>query len=223
MNFNILDTEGGIYRLAEWISRLVYVNLLWILFSLLGLGIFGIMPATLAMFAIIKKWQNGQASIKVFREYWKYYKDSFLRINLLGLILLLVGVVLVIDLNYFRSAEGIFNLLVKYFFYLLIFLYIIDLIYIFPIFLKYQTKLRYIIKNALLFALLTPLETIKIVLGLVVVILFFWILPSLLPFLGISLPVLLICWISSTTIDKVEEKIQQNRESTNSLRSFCDE
>jgi len=213
MDFNILDNEGGIYKLAEWISRLVYINILWLLFSILGLGIFGIMPATLAVFAIVNKWQNGQESFQVLREYWKYYKDSFLRINLLGLIMLVVGAILYIDLNYFQAAQGVFNQIIKYIFYLFIFLYLIDLIYIFPLFLKYEIKLRYIIKNALFFALLTPVETVKIILVLVIIALLFWFLPSLLPFLGVSLPVFLISWNSSTSIEKIEDKIQENRDS----------
>ena len=32
---------GGIYRYSEWIMRLAYINILWILFTLLGLVVFG--------------------------------------------------------------------------------------------------------------------------------------------------------------------------------------
>lgn len=182
MDLNIFSTDSGIYRITEWISRLVYANLLWVLFTLLGLGVFGIMPATLGLFAVINKWLNGQENFPVFREYWKNYKGYFWRINLLGLIMFAIGAVLYIDLEYFQDARGALYQLIEYLFYLFIFLYLIDLIYIFPLFLKYDIKLRYIIKNALFFALLAPAETVKIILGLAVITLLFWRLPSLLPF-----------------------------------------
>ncbi|NLM97302.1 MAG: YesL family protein [Halanaerobiaceae bacterium] len=213
MDLNIFSTDSGIYRITEWISRLVYANLLWVLFTLLGLGVFGIMPATLGLFAVINKWLNGQENFPVFREYWKNYKGYFWRINLLGLIMFAIGAVLYIDLEYFQDARGALYQLIEYLFYLFIFLYLIDLIYIFPLFLKYDIKLRYIIKNALFFALLAPAETVKIILGLAVITLLFWRLPSLLPFLAVSLPVFLISWFSGTGIEKVEGKIRENRNS----------
>ena len=40
---------------GEWVIRLVYLNILWIGVSLLGLGILGIFPATSALFPVLRK------------------------------------------------------------------------------------------------------------------------------------------------------------------------
>src|SRR5690554_1501231 len=212
MDLNIFSEDSGLYRAAEWVTRLVYVNILWIFFTLLGLVVFGFMPATLAMFNIMTKWLKGRENVKVFSEYWQYYKENFLKINLLGLIIIAVGAVLIIDLEYFSAREGWFNVIIKYIIYILLFLYILDFIYIFPIAHRYDIKIRYIIKNALFFIFLTPLETLQIILGMISIVIFFRVLPSLLPFLAVSLPVLLISWVSKKTISKVEEKVRKHEQ-----------
>lgn len=83
--------------------------------------------------------------------------------------------------------------------------------YIFPITIQYQLKKLDIIKNALFFIFLTPIETLQMVLGVVGVVFLFRFLPSLLPFLGISIPVFIITWISEKTFEKVENKVRQSK------------
>ncbi len=211
MDYNILKTDGGLYKVAEWVARLVYVNILWIVFTIMGLGIFGIMPATLSMFGIIKKWFDGKENVEVFKEYWQIYKTNFIKFNIIGLIMFVIGLVLIIDLRYFNSLSGVQYLIIKYFIYLIVFLYIMDLIYIFPITMQYQLKKRDIIKNALFFGFLSPLETLQMILGLIGVTLLFRVLPSLLPFLGVSIPVFVIIWASEKAIERVESKVRQNK------------
>ncbi|MFP4661651.1 MAG: YesL family protein [Halanaerobiales bacterium] len=211
MDINIFSNEGSLYRITEWITRLVYVNLLWILFTLLGLIIFGVMPSTLAVFVVIKKWLSGQENVKVFSLFWETYKSEFIRINIIGIVMLIIGTVLVFDLIYVQEYDGIFYLILRFALYFLLFLYFIDLSYLFPIYIKYDLKMSNILKNALFFAFITPKETLQLVLGLAAVSIFFRFLPSLLPFLSISLPVYVISWISSKTIVKVEEKLRQNK------------
>ena len=158
MDLNIFDTEGGLYRIAEWLTKLVLANFFWVIFTLLGLGVFGIMPATAALFGIMNKWLSGEENIKIFREYWNLYRKFFVRANIIGLIIILIAVILYIDLDYFKTREGWYNILIKNFIYILIILYFLNLIYLFPLLVKYDIKIRYIIKNALIYIFLTPLE-----------------------------------------------------------------
>ena len=207
MDLNIFSSEGSLYRLAEWITRLVFLNLLWILFSFLGLGILGIMPATVALFGVINKLLEEQENVRIFREFWSLYKKYFIRSNLIGLIMLIIGIILYIDLDYFKSRAAWYDRVIVYFLYILIIFYLLDFFYIFPIVLKYDIKIRYIIKNAFSFVFLTPVETFQIIIGIFVIAIFFYFLPSLLPFLGISLPVFWITRISMKSIRTVESKV----------------
>jgi len=210
MDFNIFDPESNIYKIAEWLTKLVLANFFWVIFLLLGLGIFGVMPATAALFGIMDKLLSGEENIRIFKEYWYFYKKYFIRANIIGLILLLIAIVLYFDLDYFRNRAGWNNILIKYFIYLLIFFYLLDLIYLFPLLIKYEIKIRYIIKNALFYVFLTPLEVFQIILGLALLAILFYFLPSLLPFLAISLPVYWMARISRKSISKVESKVMAN-------------
>src|SRR5690625_6922967 len=82
---------GRVFRWCEGIMRLAYVNLLWILFTILGLGIFGIFPATIALFAVTRKWVMGDRDIPVFSTFWQTFRKEFLKSTLLGWVLFVIG------------------------------------------------------------------------------------------------------------------------------------
>lgn len=60
---------------SEWLFRLMWTNLLWIGFTILGLGIFGIMPATVAMFTVVRKWQMHETEISI----WSVFKETYFK------------------------------------------------------------------------------------------------------------------------------------------------
>src|SRR4051812_27089176 len=88
---------GGFYRLSDWIMRLAYVNLLWFSFTLLGGIIFGIMPATIALFAITRKWEmDKEEDFPIFKTFWESYRKDFIKANLLGVFLFIAGGIVVL-------------------------------------------------------------------------------------------------------------------------------
>ena len=52
------------YAITEYVMQLAYINLLWILFTLLGFGIFGLFPSTAALFAVTNEWVTEQKNRK---------------------------------------------------------------------------------------------------------------------------------------------------------------
>ena len=68
---------GKIYSVCQWIYRLAYSNVLWLLFMTLGLFVFGAVPSTVAMFAIIRKWIKGETEFPVLSFFGKSIKKSF--------------------------------------------------------------------------------------------------------------------------------------------------
>jgi uncharacterized membrane protein YesL len=84
-----------IYRICIWISKLAYINLLWILFSLIGLVVLGITPSTVGIFAVVRKWlREGIDHTPILQTYWTTYKKEFWRANLLGFVFLIIGIIL---------------------------------------------------------------------------------------------------------------------------------
>src|SRR5699024_9005025 len=104
----------GLYKLCEWIMRLAYVNILWIVFTAAGLIIFGFFPATGSMFTVIRKWIRKEYDIPVFRLFWSTYRSEFVRLNGIGFIFFVIGIVLYIDFRYFFTQSGMFFLVLTY-------------------------------------------------------------------------------------------------------------
>ena len=130
------------------ISRLAYANLLWILFTLLGLGIFGFMPATVAFFTVTRKWVMGDRDIPVFKTFWTTYRQEFFKSTLFGFLLFAIGYIIYIDLA-FSPTGGLFTLL-RIALFICGIAYVILLLYIFPIYVHYDWRKRLYIKYALL-------------------------------------------------------------------------
>ncbi|UOK57848.1 DUF624 domain-containing protein [Bacillus sp. OVS6] len=55
---------GKFYTLAEWILKAMYLHLLWIIFTLAGGIVLGVMPSSTAVFSIIRKWLQGETDLK---------------------------------------------------------------------------------------------------------------------------------------------------------------
>ena len=60
-------------RILQWIMRLAVVNGLWILFSLFGLLVGGVFPATVAALGLSRKWILGEQEVKI----WKTFKQIY--------------------------------------------------------------------------------------------------------------------------------------------------
>ncbi|WP_054752406.1 DUF624 domain-containing protein [Piscibacillus salipiscarius] len=99
----------SIYQLTNWIMSLVYMNLLWAVFTLLGGVVLGILPSTVTLYAISKKWIQGDYNFKLHQEFWKHYKYVFLTSN--KLILIVLPLILIAFINLlFIVEQGAFQL-----------------------------------------------------------------------------------------------------------------
>ena len=173
-------TSSFIYNVVEWITRFAYLNLLWIIFTLLGGVIFGFFPSTISMFAIVREWLKGETDKPLFSTFWKYYREEFLKSNLLGIIVTLIVAIIALDILYIQSTNN--DLLTWTYLPLFAFmlLFIMFLFYLFPSFVHFNLKLGQVFKNSFFIMLINPITTLLIFLSLLP---FFYII-SLLPAIG---------------------------------------
>jgi len=203
---------GGFYTLANWIMRLAYVNILWIAFSLVGIIILGFFPATIGMFTVIRKWIQGDGDIPIFTTFWATYKKEFLKSNLLGLFLSLIGYILYIDFIFLRQGVTGFLQFTYYPLLIVILLYFLILLYVFPVFVHYEISIFQVIKNAFLLMIMSPLITIMMLVGLVIVFQALRALPGLTPFFTGSVLAYVIYWSVNFAFVKVERYKDLNLE-----------
>lgn len=148
------STLGKLFIICEWIMKLAYVNLLWLLFTMAGLIVFGFMPATVSLFTIVRKWQMKETEVPVWDTFLTIYKKEFTKSNLLGFILVICAGFILLDLHFVNGLEGVLQLL---FFVLLLIistLYFITLMYLFPVYVHYDLRVTEYIKNSCLLGIL---------------------------------------------------------------------
>ncbi|MBY0144350.1 YesL family protein [Neobacillus niacini] len=195
----------GIYNLCKWITHFAYMNILWVLFTLLGGVVFGIIPSTVAMFAIARKTAMGEEDIPVFKTYWGTYRSEFLRSNLLGLILTVMGLVWYFDLHFFRQFEGSIYTLMNFAMMMLGMVFFILLIYVFPVYVHYDLKLYHYLTYALKIGFLRPASVVFMFVGTLCTYYFLIYLPGLIPLFGITFFAYFNMWIAYKSFQNIEE------------------
>ncbi|MDQ0253210.1 putative membrane protein YesL [Evansella vedderi] len=198
---------GGLFKISEWITRLAYVNILWIFFSILGLFVFGFFPATVAMFTVMRKLVLGEVDIPIFRTFWTALKKEIVKSNILGYIVLLFGGILY--LNFSIIQESTSN--IGYLYYptlILIFLFILTLFYIFPVYVHFQFNILTALRNSLFLMIINPLATFTMIFGSIVIFIILDFFPALIVFFGGSAFTLLFMSISMWAFNKIALKRQ---------------
>lgn len=197
---------NGFYRFSEWIMRFAYVNLLWIGFTLLGLIFLGFMPATAAMFGVIREWVRGNDDIPVFQTFWRIYREEFLKVNILGVILFLIGYILSIEYQILRSQTETIYYVASFGVIVQFILYAIVLVYILPIFVHFKLKLMQYFKWSFIIGLMHPIINVVLVVAVLLLnIITYYTIPGLLLFFGGSVSAFILMWGASLTFSKFEK------------------
>ncbi|RXJ02077.1 DUF624 domain-containing protein [Anaerobacillus alkaliphilus] len=194
------------YRVCEWVWRFAYVNLLWLFATLLGLIVFGIIPATAAMFAVIRKWFMKDPDVAIFSTFVSTYKKEFIRSNVLGLIYAGFGYMLYFNFLFLGTLDGLMHLILMIGLIIATILYGISVLFVLPVFVHYDLKLLQNIKVALIIGFVNPLALITLILSLGLVLYLFYLVPGLIPFFGTSMLGAAIMWCASMAFSRAERK-----------------
>ncbi|WP_307303183.1 YesL family protein [Neobacillus driksii] len=195
--------NGFIYRICTLIMQFSYLQLLWICYTVLGLGVFGIFPATAAMFSVVRKWIMGESDIPVYQTFWKTYKNEFLKVNMLGLILTAIGWILYIDYHYFTFGESVVSSVIKIVTLIVTYFFITTCIYFFPVYVHYRYRLMDYIKFSFLYSLASPLKSAGIFIISSVIYYLFMKVPVVFIFFSGSAISYIWMWYVYTTIDRL--------------------
>jgi uncharacterized membrane protein YesL len=200
-----------IYRTCIWISKLAYLNLLWLFFTLTGAILLGVGPSTAGLYSVVRKWQReGIDQTRVFKTYWSTYKNDFWRANFLSWIFIITGFILYFDLRFFQSQTGVLSLLLFSLSVAASVVYIAALVYLFPIFVHFDLRFSQYIKNCILIPLLRPFDAFTALSGVIIVSYVATTNLTLLLLFSISLLGLYINWIAQRSFLKIEQKQQNN-------------
>ncbi len=195
----------GYFQFSVWATRLAYVNFLWVVFTIVGLGVLGLMPATAGMFAVVRKWTSGEDEIKVFQTFWNSYRKEFVKSNLLGYVLIAIGYILYIELQILRAQDSMVYFIASFGVIALCVILLIILLYIFPIFVHFNLSTLQTIRWAFIIGVIHPILTIVLIVGVGLLhYLTFITIPALLFFFGGSATAFVLTWGASKTFSKFE-------------------
>ncbi|QGH35448.1 DUF624 domain-containing protein [Gracilibacillus salitolerans] len=200
------------YFFGETVLLLLYVNFLWVCFTLAGAIIFGIGPSTVAMFTIFRRWAKGEEDIPAFKVFWQTFKKEFKRANGLGLLILLFTYMLYININFLQLDNEWMQQTIKNVLIIVSIVFGIMVAYIFPMYVHYDNKLYNYFKNAILITIYSPIRTIYLIAACLTLYYLYFMLPVFLFFFGGSLSSLVIMWISYRTFLRLEIKQEQLQE-----------
>ncbi|WP_078596190.1 YesL family protein [Evansella clarkii] len=192
-----------IFQLAELIYKFVALNLLWLLFTIAGLGVFGVMPSTVALFAIIREWIKGDKDIPLFASYYKFYKGDFIRSNVLGIFFLVIFYILYVNFTFvsYFYAESI-----QIFIYIVIFFFaavaLMTYLNLFSIFAHFKYKTWQYIKASVGLVFLHPGKTLLQLLWVIAYLIIAVNFPRTFMVIGVSVFAYILMAINYTTFKK---------------------
>lgn len=182
-------------------TNVVYLNLLWLLFSLLGLGIFGIAPATIAVMKSLEDFRFDGDYIPV-RQFFSHYKEAFKKSNL-------IQIVYTIAVFAFYMSARILIVLMNVTGFIPVLYFTVIVVLLFMNTLSLQSILDYPdmkglerIKLGLFLFMRYPLSYVPIIFTIMGCYLIISMKSAFLLFFGASLPIIVIHYLQKQMIEK---------------------
>ena len=195
-----------VYQAGEWVTKLVYANLLWIFFTLMGLGVFGLMPATAALFTLLRQWIMGNEKEPAYKVFWRTFRQEFFKSNLFGLLFLAAGLILRMDIIYLRTSPHIPFQVLLIVVMCLSLLYFVTLVNFFPVYVHFNVSFFQYIKYAFLIGMTQLTSTLMMVLGAIIIFCLYWYVTGLIPLFCMSLFSLNVMWFGYRSFKKIENE-----------------
>lgn len=133
--------------------RIALLNILWILFTLLGFIVFGFFPATVALLSVIRD-LNTEDETRIFSTFLDYFVQNFIKGNAYGYSVLIINIIFLF--LSFVSAEYFSPFLTVPLFAITIMIVVISL-YVYPIYIYFEATYLNHIKLATIIALGHPM------------------------------------------------------------------
>ncbi len=205
--------DSPLYTWSDWAMRMAYLNIIWLLFTAIGLFLFGFMPATVALFTLVRK-QLLKQDVPVFKTFFSIYKRVFIRSNLVGLLLALFGYVLLVNFTYLGTLTGTEFTLLRFGLVFVSLFYVATLLFIFPVLVHFQLPIMRSFKQCILVAFINPHIAVFMGAGVVAAYYLFKLIPGLTLFFCGSVIASFLMWATLTACKRIEKKQQLLLDST---------
>ncbi|MFB5660970.1 YesL family protein [Alteribacillus sp. HJP-4] len=199
---NIRGMRDGAASFFEWLMHLSYINLLWMVFTIAGLGIFGWAPATAASFSVLRKLFMAEEEVdSIFRTFTHHYKKEFVPANLIGIVLVFSAGTIYLSGVSMVLAES--TIVPKVILGMVACLTGIIALFIFPVFCHFQGSFHLYIRHSLTIGI-AHLHYAALLLFLLFAVYYMYSLfPVVMVFYFMSLPASIIMYVSLKIFKKI--------------------
>lgn len=197
-------------HIGNWIFNIAYLNLIWILFTLVGFIFLGLFPATVAMFAIVRKWLIlGDREFNIFKTFWSFFRQDFFKINGFALLFYLIGYFLYFNITFLILNPNNFRFLIPG---MTIFslAFLMTILFYFPVFVHFELKFFQYIKQSFLLAVISPMELIGMILSIIIIFGFIVLIPGITPLFTGSGVTICFSYLSKRSFQRLEKKNLEN-------------
>lgn len=204
----LFHAEGKLMKGLTWLANMVHIQILWIVFTLLGVVVGGLFPSTFSMFSVMRKLIIEKDTFSLNDAFWTEYKKDFIKKNGIGYAIF----VLALLLNYYlRSAISIQNSLSQLYTILaigFIFLFMAFLFWLGPVYAHFEGGIKKHSQFVFIFIFSYPFHTIGMFGIVFMLYLSIFRFPVLLPFVSIGIAVYFITSIALHAVKKSADKLQ---------------
>lgn len=199
---------GSIYWFCEWMMTLAWINILWLIGTIIGLGFFGWAPSTASVIHVLHEiMEKKTVHVSIKKLFIKEYKDSFMKANILGYVLFICLFALIfgfLSLPYL-SSPLIYILFI--FYGLMASSFVIMALFVFSILVRYYLPLKETIKAALLIGMANLYSVLAIVACSVIIFVLFMAIPGSMIFYFSSLPALVITGFVHKALERTNQSM----------------
>lgn len=141
---SIFDPNGKVLELLWKPIHIMFLNLLWLLFSL---PIVTMGASTAALYSVMIKLKNGTEG-KLFRDFWNAFRANFRQATIMWLIIVFAAVVFTTDIVFFVNMGGFVGTFLAMIFLGLDVALLLMTMYVFPLQAVFDNKIVTTVKSA---------------------------------------------------------------------------
>lgn len=159
---NLFGIDGKIYKFLDKFWQMVWISVLWIVCSIPIVTIGA--SSTAAYYAMVKSVRKYED--RPTKDFFKSFKQNFVQATIMTIVYLVVGAAFAYATWFYYHSQGTFNLSLRWFFYIIILVYLSTITYAFSWLSRYEMSTF----HALVYPIAITLMHLRFTLGLLV----FW-------------------------------------------------
>lgn len=197
--------SGWFMRIGTLGFNLLILNILWFSFTIVGLGVFGLFPATVAMFSVMRDMIIKQDEQKVIKKFIESFKKDWFLSNVLGYMYSFVIFILYLNIRIIYLIETrVLYVVVMSATIIIAVVILLSFLYMFPIFVHLKYKWFEYPKYAFIVTIAKPFNSILLIALIALVVYIYSIFPVLIVLLGIGPLGYIVMKVASFSLPKNE-------------------